>query len=128
MTCHQPLFDQTRFMQSIKDRAIPNMTHGEMGLLLDMIDCYLYDLSQINVTFHTDQPFDHRCIFWVDGPDYTRALPILENMATMLCQRDPYQITTMNDARSLFGLPPIRKPFSLSRYLFSLRPFSFLRH
>lgn len=101
---------QMNELQHIRNQAIANMTHDEMGLVLDAMEHYLPDILQLDIQVHTHQiPKFCRVIFWVEGPDYLKAAAILDKMAEIMVQRDPCRATTINEARSLFGLIPVGK-------------------
>ncbi|WP_031571977.1 hypothetical protein [Acidithiobacillus thiooxidans] len=101
-------------LQQIKNQAIANMTHSDMGLLIDIVEYYLPGILKLDVQVRTSQKCGFtRTVLWVEGPEYPKAAQILEKMACAVRQRDPYGIITENGARAMFGLPPA-KTISLS--------------
>ncbi|WP_024892323.1 hypothetical protein [Acidithiobacillus thiooxidans] len=111
-------------IQSIKTRAVANMTHSEMGLILGALEHYLPEITALDVAVHT-RPLakGRRVIFWVEGPDSFKAAPILEKMAELMVQRDPYKVTTLSEAWALFGLkPPMARGARLGQKLIQSLP------
>ncbi|QQD72984.1 hypothetical protein [Acidithiobacillus ferrivorans] len=96
-------------IQRIKNQAIANMSHTDMGLVIDVLECYLPEilLLDVQVMTHNERGVKDT-VLWVEGLEYLKAVPILEKMADVVRQRDPYKIITVDGARAMFGLPPIQ--------------------
>lgn len=105
--CPMPLeeIDNRRFWHDVASQ----LCHSEMTFVLPAIQCALPALSKLDCVFRTPGrgAREHGCFIVVSGADMAAATKLLATIAEDIISGDPYETTTINDARSLVGLPPL---------------------
>lgn len=94
-------------MNRIPAAMSKNLTHTEMGLVLAFASSALMELSKLDCELEVapaSPGSGEPCLRVIAGAQSTAAKSVLERWAKAVMDSDPYSLTTLQEARVLFGL------------------------
>jgi len=112
-------------LRSVLAAIARHLTHTDLGYVLPIIQTYLPLLMLLDVTLEVPvaRKVGGTCLRAVEG-DTNGAQRVFAQMAGLIVKRDPFKLTTVNEARDMLGLAPQADPFAkdfIAKVMASLR-------